>query len=195
MTLGNITKIPDDADSLILINPETDFTLSEVGIITKYWEEQRGALVLLLNPSIEMPNFYPFLRSLGIRVDNKYRVLFSETTGIGGAQKIYEVQSKLLSENPITSNDSGKITTFAGQTCPLSVAENNEMLLAKGIIATPLMVADPKFWEIWSTLKAIQNKAIKTCCQVKIQSTWQLWLKKDLQMATQQESIIPDLLL
>ena len=146
LTLGNITKIPDDADSLILINPETDFTLSEVGIITKYWEEQRGALVLLLNPSIEMPNFYPFLRSLGIRVDNKYRVLFSETTGIGGAQKIYDVQSKLLPENPITSNDSGKITTFAGQTCPLSVAENNEMLLAKGIIATPLMVADPKFW-------------------------------------------------
>ena len=59
LTLGNITKIPDDADSLILINPETDFTLSEVGIITKYWEDQRGSLVLLLNPSTEMPNFYP----------------------------------------------------------------------------------------------------------------------------------------
>ena len=146
LTLGNITKIPDDADSLILINPETDFTLSEVGIITKYWEDQRGSLVLLLNPSTEMPNFYPFLRSLGIRVDNKYRVLFSETTGIGGAQKIYEVQSKLLSENPITANDGGKITTFAGQTCPISVAENNEMLLNKGIVATPLMIADSKFW-------------------------------------------------
>jgi len=36
-------------------------------------------MVLLLNPATEMPNFYPFLRSLGIRVDNDYRILFSET--------------------------------------------------------------------------------------------------------------------
>ena len=43
LTLGNITKIPDDADSLILINPETDFNLSEVSILTKYWEEKRGS--------------------------------------------------------------------------------------------------------------------------------------------------------
>ena len=50
LTLGNITKIPDDADSLILINPETDFNLSEVSILTKYWEEKRGSMVLLLNP-------------------------------------------------------------------------------------------------------------------------------------------------
>ena len=143
---GNITKIPDDADSLILINPETDFNLSEVSILTKYWEEKRGSMVLLLNPSTDMPNFYPFLRSLGVRVDNEYRMLFSETTGIGGAQKVYTLQSKILSANPITSSDGGKITTFAGQTCPLSIAEDNEILSSKGIVATPLLEADPKFW-------------------------------------------------
>ena len=146
LTLGNITKIPEDADSLILINPETDFTLSEVTVLTKYWEQQRGSMVLLLNPATEMPNFYPFLRSLGIRVDNKYRVLFSETTGIGGTQKVYSVQSKLLGGNPVTSSDEGAITTFAGQTCPISVAENNENLASKGITAVPLLAADPKFW-------------------------------------------------
>lgn len=146
LTLGNITKIPDDADSLILINPETDFNLSEVSILTKYWEEKRGSMVLLLNPSTDMPNFYPFLRSLGVRVDNEYRMLFSETTGIGGAQKVYTLQSKILSANPITSSDGGKITTFAGQTCPLSIAEDNEILSSKGIVATPLLEADPKFW-------------------------------------------------
>ena len=146
LTLGNITKIPDDADSLILINPETDFTLSEVSILTEYWEEKRGSMVLLLNPSTDMPNFYPFLRSLGVRVDNEYRMLFSETTGIGGAQKVYALQSRILSENPIASSDGGKVTTFAGQTCPLSIAEDNELLSSKGIIATPLLEADPKFW-------------------------------------------------
>ena len=51
LTLGNITKIPEDADSLIIINPETDFSLSEVTVITKYWEKQRGSMVLLLNPT------------------------------------------------------------------------------------------------------------------------------------------------
>ena len=118
LTLGNITQIPEDADSLIIINPETDFSLSEVTILTKYWEQKRGSMVLLLNPTTKMPNFYPFLRSLGVRVDNNYRVLFSETTGIGGTQKVYSVQSKLLGGNPITSSDEGSITTFAGQTCP-----------------------------------------------------------------------------
>ena len=93
-----------------------------------------------------MPNFYPILRSLGVRVDNEYRMLFSETTGIGGAQKVYTLQSKILSANPITSSDGGKITTFAGQTCPLSIAEDNEILSSKGIVATPLLEADPKFW-------------------------------------------------
>jgi len=146
LTLGNITKIPEDADSLIIINPETDFSLSEVTVITKYWEKQRGSMVLLLNPTTKMPNFYPFLRSLGIRVDNNYRVLFSETTGIGGTQKVYSVQSKLLGGNPITSSDEGAITTFAGQTCPISVAENNEGLASKGIIAVPLLAADAKYW-------------------------------------------------
>ena len=126
LTLGNITKIPEDADSLIIINPETDFSLSDVTVLTKYWVQQRGAMVLLLNAATKMPNFYPFLRSLGVRVDNNYRVLFSETTGIGGTQKVYSVQSKLLGGNPITSSDEGAITTFAGQTCPISVAENNE---------------------------------------------------------------------
>jgi|TARA_B100001250_G_scaffold384363_2_gene379133 hypothetical protein len=146
LTLGNITKIPEDADSLIIINPETDFSLSEVTVLTKYWEQQRGSMVLLLNPATKMPNFYPFLRSLGVRVDNNYRVLFSETTGIGGTQKVYSVQSKLLGGNPITSSDEGAITTFAGQTCPISVAENNEGLASKGIIAVPLLSADLKFW-------------------------------------------------
>ena len=146
LTLGNITKIPEDADSLLIINPETDFSLSEVTVLTKYWEQRRGSMVLMLNPQTKMPNFYPFLRSLGIRVDNNYRILFSETTGIGGTQKVYSVQSKLLGGNPITSSDEGAITTFSGQTCPISVAENNEGLASKGIMAVPILAADPKFW-------------------------------------------------
>ena len=148
LTLGNITHVPHDADALILINPETDLSPSEVAVLTDYWEDIRKStgLVLLLNPATEMPNFYPFLEKHGVRVDNDYRLLFSQTTGIGGTQKIYSVQSKYLTGSPITSGSAGSLTTFNGQTCPISISTEKETLAAKSIVPRPLLEADPQFW-------------------------------------------------
>ena len=148
LTLGNITHIPHDADALLLINPETDLSPSEVTVLTDYWEDirQSTGLVLLLNPATEMPNFYPFLERHGVRVDNDYRLLFSQTTGIGGTQKIYSVQSKFLSGSPITAGNAGALTTFSGQTCPISIVKDKEALAAKGIVPRALLEADPEFW-------------------------------------------------
>ncbi len=148
LTLGNITHVPHDADALIFINPETDLSPSEVAVLTDYWEDIRKStgLVLLLNPATEMPNFYPFLEKHGIRVDNDYRLLFSQTTGIGGTQKIYSVQSKYLTGSPITSGSAGSLTTFNGQTCPISISKEKEALAAKSIVPRPLLEADPQFW-------------------------------------------------
>ncbi len=146
LTLGNITEIPLDADALLLINPESDFSPGEVELLTDYWDNARGSMVLLLNPATEMPNFYPFLRQLGVQVHSDHRVMFSQVLGIGGARKIYEVQSKFLRASPVTSGKVGTLTIFGGQTSPLGIAENNEELKAKGIIASPLLEADAKFW-------------------------------------------------
>jgi hypothetical protein len=148
LTLGNITHVPHDADALILINPETDLSPSEVAVLTDYWEDIRKStgLVLLLNPATEMSNFYPFLEKHGVRVNNDYRLLFSQTTGIGGTQKIYSVQSKYLTGSPITSGNAGSLTTFSGQTCPISISQDTEALAAKSIVPRPLLEADPQFW-------------------------------------------------
>ncbi|MFP6873512.1 MAG: GldG family protein [Verrucomicrobiales bacterium] len=148
LTLGNITHIPHDADALLLINPETDLSPSEVAVLTDYWEDirQSTGMVLLLNPATEMPNFYPFLERHGVRVENDYRLLFSQTTGIGGTQKIYSVQSKFLSGSPITSGSAGALTTFSGQTCPISIVKDKEALAARGIVPRALLEADPEFW-------------------------------------------------
>ena len=167
LTLGNITQIPSDADTLILINPETDLSPSEVNVLTEYWEDIRKStgLVLLLNPATEMPNFYPFLERHGVRVDNDYRLLFSQTTGIGGTQKIYSVQSTYLTGSPITSGNAGALTTFSGQTCPISIIQDKEALAAKSIVPRPLLEADPEFWgdrnhtEPVPTLDALDRKS------------------------------------
>ena len=146
LTLGNITEIPADADALLLINPESDFSPGEVELLTDYWENDRGSMVLLLNPATEMPNFYPFLRKRGVLVHNQHRVMYSQVLGIGGARKIYAAQSKFLIGSPVTSGKAGTLTIFGGQTCPLGVAENNEALKSQGVIASPLLQADEKFW-------------------------------------------------
>ncbi len=146
LTLGNITQIPEDADALLLINPETDLSTGEVDLLTDYWENDRGSLVLLLNPATEMPNLSPFLRMRGVRVDSDCRVMFSQVLGIGGSQKVYSVQARFLEGSPITAGKAGTLTTFGGQTCPLSVAENNTALAGKGVVAKALLEADPKFW-------------------------------------------------
>ncbi len=146
LTLGNVTEIPADADALLLVNPESDFSPGEVELLSGYWEDERGSMVLLLNPSTDMPNFYPFLRKLGVRVRGDHRVMYAQVSGIGGAKKIGEVQSRFLEGSPVTAGQKNKLTIFGGQTCPLEVAENNEVLKAKGVIATALLEADAKFW-------------------------------------------------
>ena len=146
MTSGNITDVPEDADALILINPETDFSEVEMGVLQRYWEERNGNLVLLLNPATPMPNLYEFLRKNGVWVRDTHRVLFSQVVGIGGNQKQYSVESSFLGGSPITASRAGLRTTFGGRTCPLSVAEGSKMLEEKGIKATPLLQADEKFW-------------------------------------------------
>jgi hypothetical protein len=115
-------------------------------MVERYWEDDNGSLVLLTNPETPMPNLYAFLRKRGVWVRNTHRVLFSQVLGIGGAQKIYGVQAKLLDGSPITTANSGAITTLGGSTCPLMVAENNTGLAAEGIVAKALLEADPKFW-------------------------------------------------
>ncbi len=146
LTFGNITAVPDDADGLLLINPEADFSADEMAMFRDYWENRHGSLVALLNPSAELPNLYGFLREHGVTVRNDLRLLFAEATGIGGVQKRFAVQAQMLEGSPVTTGSVGNVTTLAGQSCPLVIAEEDEGLAKRGVTPTALMQVDPRFW-------------------------------------------------
>ncbi len=79
VNLADVEKLPDDAEGLFVISPNTDFTEAEMNVVREFWErEGRNAFMVALNPdSPKLPRFYRFLREQGIR-PNSDRVLLRD---------------------------------------------------------------------------------------------------------------------
>jgi hypothetical protein len=98
------TKIPEDASTVMMISPSKDFTGAELNeIFSKYWEERKGGLVILLDPLHydKIPNLRGYLENYyGVRLEND-RVLSIKNQG-GRNLKIYEAPGWFIAGSPIT---------------------------------------------------------------------------------------------
>ncbi len=79
VTLDKVEMLPADAEGLIIISPQTDFSEDEMRVVREFWErEGRHSLFVALDPqSTNLPRFYRFLREQGIR-PNADRVLLRD---------------------------------------------------------------------------------------------------------------------
>lgn len=77
--IANAERLPDNAEGLIIISPNTDFSEKEMDVVREFWErEGRNAIFVALNPTAEkLPRLYRFLREQGIR-PNADRVLLRD---------------------------------------------------------------------------------------------------------------------
>ncbi|MGI9239637.1 MAG: Gldg family protein [Verrucomicrobiales bacterium] len=145
LNLADVDEIPYDADAIVLLNPEKDLEERDVNLLTSYWENDSGSLLVFLNPQQDTPRLDRMLEKVGVaRRDD--RVLHS-INSVVDARPEYRVQGRYLGGSRIT--DSGladTVTTFNGVTCSLDIAVGDQALAQEGIVPVALIAATDRFW-------------------------------------------------
>lgn len=80
VNLDDLDSLPENAEGLIVVSPQVDFTDNELRVIREFWERERGrrCIFVALDPSnTRLPRLYRFLREQGIR-PNSDRVLLRD---------------------------------------------------------------------------------------------------------------------
>lgn len=80
LNLSEVEEVPADAEGLIIVSPQVDFTEAEIGTVSRFWERERGRhmLFIALDPAnTKLPRLYRFLRTQGVR-PNADRVLLRD---------------------------------------------------------------------------------------------------------------------
>lgn len=77
--IADVDSLPEDAEGVIVIGPQVDFTEAEVNVLREFWERSgRKSIFVALDPAhTDLPLFYRFLREQGIH-PNRDRVLLRD---------------------------------------------------------------------------------------------------------------------
>lgn len=138
-------SIPADCAALLLLGPQVDLTSREIDMLRDYWENEKGNLFLLLDPSAATPNLTAFVRTYGVVPQNDRVLLVTGVPGLA-VQKTYDVPALFLTGPAIARDLVGLSTQFPVQSQSLKVYENDPILHEEGVSLTPLVVADSRFW-------------------------------------------------
>jgi hypothetical protein len=145
LSLSDVNEVPYDADAIIILNPESDLEERDVEMLTSYWENDSGSLLVFLNPQKSTPRLDGFLGRLGVtRRDD--RVLHA-VNSVADARPEFRVQGRFLPGPKITSGGlADTVTTLRGVTSSFDVAVGDQELAQDGLTVTPLMKATERFW-------------------------------------------------
>lgn len=146
LVLEGLQDIPADADVLFFPGNTSDLTDRELELVKNYWENQKGGLVVLLNPGDKTPNLNSLLRENGIgpRPD---RVMSVVTIPGLAAQRIYDVPITMMPGDGPTRDLPALSTRLSGHSQSLEVLYDDELLLSENVKATPLMIVSGEgFW-------------------------------------------------
>jgi hypothetical protein len=78
VNLNNVDAMPADATGVMIVGPKTDLSDREIKLLSDYWTEKKGRLVILLNPMSKTPRLDDWLASEGV-VPQHDRVLKTGT--------------------------------------------------------------------------------------------------------------------
>jgi hypothetical protein len=144
INLGDVERVPEDTDALVLIAPEVDLTEREAEMLRGYWEDARGSMLVMLDPTRETPRLDALLAGYGIRPRGD-RVLYSENTPTG-ANVVFRVRNDFATGSPVSDPLAGIATEFVGQTTSLAVGEDGDALREASIENQTLIVASSRYW-------------------------------------------------
>lgn len=154
--IANTDKLPANAEGLIIIAPQADFTDKEMDVLREYWERDgRNAFFVALDPSVEtkLPRLYRFLREQGIR-PNCDRVLLRDRK-----RAYYDISAVFPKGLNCTKSFWNGTTLVEGQCMSLTLEHGDENAAALRKLNTyPLLMSSGEYYgETRRDLEPIYN--------------------------------------
>lgn len=139
LSLASLDAIPSDCATLVIAAAQSDLDEREMLILKRYLQD-KGRLLVLLDPKAKTPRLHEVLGGLGIKpLDNRVlrTVRLPFATGI-----LREVKAGFMPENAITKRLVGTDILFSGETQSITTLAD----LPKDIQTWPLILAAEEFW-------------------------------------------------
>ena len=138
-------SIPEDADALIFPGNTTDLTRQEAEMVTSFWEEQRGGLLIFLDPAADTPNLESILRENGVFPRGDRILTVRSIPGLGYS-KIYHTPVTLMPGFGPTRDLPILALQLLDRTESLRVMNEDDLYLSQNIRPQPLMLANQSYW-------------------------------------------------
>ncbi|MDH4452096.1 MAG: Gldg family protein [Verrucomicrobiota bacterium] len=144
INLSEVSKVPADADGLLLLGARYDLSEREFVMLDEYWKRKRAGLFIMLDPGGETARLSAFLALNGVRPRGD-RVLVAESTSTG-AKKEFSVQAEFMKEVPFIRHLTSSSITLVGQSESLDLRSDDPALREQSINVLPLLRASPRYW-------------------------------------------------
>ena len=141
INLSGLSKIPDNAASVMLIGPKYDITPQESEVLEEYWNRPNSGMLVMLDPQADEPKqLYRFLRSQGLRPQND-RVMLKDRKN-----SVFEINAIFAQGLNCTKEFWNSSTGLEGQSISLVADTDNNALSYRRIETYPLLVTTPEFY-------------------------------------------------
>lgn len=143
VNLSGVETLPEDAEGLLIVAPQTDFTEDEIRVVREFWERDgRNALFVALDPTnTRLPRFYRFLREQGIR-PNADRVLLRDRK-----RAYYDISAVFPKGLNCTRSFWNGSTHVEGQSMSLTLEHGDDNMAALRRLTTyPLLMTTPEYY-------------------------------------------------
>ena len=154
INLSDVEVLPENAEGLIIVSPQVDFTEDEIRVVNEFWEREQGrnALFIALDPTnTQQPRLYRFLRTQGVR-PNADRVLLRDRK-----RAYYDISAVFPKSLNCTEKFWHSTTHVEGQSMSFTLehGDENEASLRK-LAAYPILMTTPEYYGETSTMLAPQ---------------------------------------
>ncbi|MBR3926539.1 MAG: GldG family protein [Akkermansia sp.] len=143
VNLNEVEMMPENAEGLIIISPQTDFTENEMRVVREFWErEGRNSVFVALDPTnTNLPMLYRFLREQGIR-PNADRVLLRNRN-----RAYYDISAVMPKGLNCTRAFWNNTTQVDGQSMSLTLEHADENHAAMRRLNTyPLLLSTAEYY-------------------------------------------------
>src|ERR1041385_1599699 len=134
--------IPADANAVMIIGPQYDFSDREMEVLRAFWDKQ-GRILVFVDPAANTPKLRAFLDELGIKV-NDDRLMVFVRTGIQELALTRDVQAHFLGDSPVTKRLADVRAIFVGGTSSLTL--DRQRVTAANLRAQALIEAEKGYF-------------------------------------------------
>lgn len=143
VNIANVEMLPANAEGLLIVSPQTDFTDDEMRVVREFWERDgRNTLFVALDPTnTKLPRLYRFLREQGIR-PNADRVLLRDRK-----RAYYDISAVFPKGLNCTRSFWNGSTHVEGQSMSLTLEHGDENMAAIRKLTTyPLLNTTAEYY-------------------------------------------------